>query len=691
MAYGNLGWRETRGAGKSTTTLVDRPRPAPEERPAVVAPSLTSALIPRLVVVITALYALTFAYLSIQQHLSLQTNAFDLGNMDQAVWNTWQGRILEFSNWEGGTIRLAAHVEPILLLIAQAYWIYPSPITLLVIQSVVISLGALPAFWLARAKLQHDVAALAFAAAYLLSPALEIANLADFHAVALASSFLLYAFYFAFKGWYVPFLLAAILAMSTKEQVPLTVALMGVYILIAKRNWWVGVATIAISAVWFVVAVYVVIPAFNPAGVTPYLSRYDHLGPGPREIAMRILSDPGGMLPILLGPDRVAYLQGLFEPVAYLALLSPLILLAAPDIAINVLSNFDRMYSGQAHYGAVIAPLVIISGIYGAWFLTRPIQRLDRRVGNVVLYVVAALVLVASVRAYWVEVFLPMTDHLPRVTERDRVVDEFITLIPPEAGVSASSSVNPHVAHRQRLFLFPDVRDAEYIFIDVLGNPFPIDRATQRFRIKQLVEEQKAYGVVAAHSGFVLLRKGAPNYVIPDDVISFARVAQPRGDRLDVDFGNLRLLSWELSPGTTLHGDHPYATVSTYWTVNGPLDRPYLPTLYLVKPDGGVAFTDAYPPASAWVPVERWQRGQVMRVDFPVVPLHDDRGLLALGVSTRNDKGELTGRIRATPPASGAELGADRTLVVLDELRRSQPARDTLLEKLANATNAIPR
>ena len=60
-------------------------------------------------------------------------------------------------------------------------------VALLVLQSVAIALGAIPAFLVARDHLASDVAGLAYAALWLLAPAVQGANLADFHTVALAA------------------------------------------------------------------------------------------------------------------------------------------------------------------------------------------------------------------------------------------------------------------------------------------------------------------------------------------------------------------------------------------------------------------------------------------------------------------------------------------------------------------------
>ena len=99
-----------------------------------------------------------------------------------------------------------------------------------------------------RAGSHH--AAAVFAGSYLLSPALEIANLADFHAVAFSSALLLFAFWFVYRRQYPLFWLFALLAMATKEHVPFSVFIMGLYIAFVQKNRTVGYITCGVAAVW---------------------------------------------------------------------------------------------------------------------------------------------------------------------------------------------------------------------------------------------------------------------------------------------------------------------------------------------------------------------------------------------------------------------------------------------------------
>lgn len=67
-------------------------------------------------------------------------------------------------------------------------------------------------------------------------------------------------------------------------------------------------------------------------------------------------------------------------------------------------------------------------------------------------------------------------DHLPGV--REQQIQQLIDLIPPNASVSASDDLNPHVSERQYLAVFPTTcmdpptcnRLADYIIVD-LNNP----------------------------------------------------------------------------------------------------------------------------------------------------------------------------------------------------------------------------
>src|SRR4029078_12507591 len=88
-------------------------------------------------------YAAAFSALSVLRHRAYNTGRFDLGNMVQAVWATAHGHPLRVTDLTGEQIsRLGAHFDPILVVFAPFWRLWPSPDLLLVAQAVAVALGA---------------------------------------------------------------------------------------------------------------------------------------------------------------------------------------------------------------------------------------------------------------------------------------------------------------------------------------------------------------------------------------------------------------------------------------------------------------------------------------------------------------------------------------------------------------------
>jgi uncharacterized membrane protein len=99
---------------------------------------------------------------------------------------------------------------------------------LLVLQDAAMALGALPVFLLARKHLRSERAGVAFALVYLLYPATTWTALNEFHPVALATPLLLAAIWALDEHRLVLFSAFALLAATTKEEIPLVIAGIGV-------------------------------------------------------------------------------------------------------------------------------------------------------------------------------------------------------------------------------------------------------------------------------------------------------------------------------------------------------------------------------------------------------------------------------------------------------------------------------
>src|SRR5260370_1199818 len=325
-----------------------------------------------LVALAAAIFSVYFIYLHIGRQDAYLTPAEDLGTYNQAIWNILHGpfihqticNIVSDTNCFNlnGISRFAIHFEPILLPISLSYLALPDPKTLLVLQTLVVASGAFPAFWLARLRLRHEFVAVGIAVLYLLYPALQQAEIFDFHAVTLTAALLMFTLYFMYTRRTVWLFVFAILSMACKEEIPLVIAFFGLWSILFQQRWRSGLALVGLSVAWLGVAVLVYRIA-SPTGHPLLSSRYAYLGSGPLEILRNILTHPRSLLyQHVLENTHRRYLEILLAPAAYLPLLAPWVLvLAVPSLAVNLFSSDPNPYLCRFPNSAGIVPGVIFS------------------------------------------------------------------------------------------------------------------------------------------------------------------------------------------------------------------------------------------------------------------------------------------------------------------------------------------
>jgi uncharacterized membrane protein len=326
-----------------------------------------------LLILVMVVYVVVMSHQAILRYDTFKAGAFDLGNMDQVLWNTIHGRFFQFTNqaidWYGPPTRLAIHFEPIILPLSLLYAFHADPRILLVFQTLALMSGALPVFLLTRKYLpEWPMFAALMAAAYLLSPALLGLNIFDFHPVSLATPLLLYAILALTYKRFVWFLIACVLACMCKEDIPLAVAVFGILLIWKYKLPRLGTTLIIGGLIWSFLAFKVIIPHFYPGTqANNYWYRYEALGSSPGAAVANLLIHPWLLFTTFFTMDRFFYLVNLVRSGGFLPLLAPEWLLPAlPSLAVNLLSTDPLLYSGVYHYNAAIIPFIMLAAIHGA-------------------------------------------------------------------------------------------------------------------------------------------------------------------------------------------------------------------------------------------------------------------------------------------------------------------------------------
>jgi uncharacterized membrane protein len=446
-----------------------------------------------------AFYAVLFVFASVMHFVVFEELRFDLGNMVQAIWSTLHGHVLETTTLNGHqNSRLGFHVDPFLIVLAPLFWIWSSPLLLLVVQVLAVASGALPVFWLARKHLGSPRAAAHFAFAYLLYPATQFnafTNGSDFHSVSIAIPLILYAIWFLDEDRLVPFAVVALLACATKEEIPLAVGCLGIWYAFRKGRRVAGLSIFAGGLALALFNFLWVIPHFSPTGQDPYAWRYQGVGGTPGGIAHKLFTDPVAFLQAIATGHKAVYLALLLVPFLGLWLLEPLLFLGAlPDLAINLLSNKPEQSTVLFQYTAGIVPFVIAASIFGLARYKQHAVRLSlwALAGAMAIGVYSPIsVLPGDVRAL----------GTPLVATKSHALG----LIPAGVPVSASNQLGGYLSERRYIYTFPYVRQSRWIAVDV-NDPTYGDAAGFRHFLKKY-EADKAWRVVFSSHGITVLHK----------------------------------------------------------------------------------------------------------------------------------------------------------------------------------------
>jgi len=320
-------------------------------------------------------FAVFFSYLAIRRYQTLNSHYYDLGIMNQVVYNTSRGKFLDMTNQQLGrnVNRIAIHFDPILAAFAPLYKVYASPEVLLVSQAIIIALGALAVFLIAKKIIKKNGISFLFSLSYLFYFPIQRVVIFDFHAVALATTFFLFAIYFEITKKDKLFFLFLLLALLTKEHVGLVMMFYGAYIFFFRKEKKKGVVVSLLGAVFFVVTVYFLIPYFRQS--THFAMRYfEEYGSTPSSIVLGVFRYPMVFIRSIFRQEIYDYVIRMISPMA-LSLFSPFtLLIAAPEWAINILSLNTNMRAIYFHYNSLIIPFLFYASIMGYAFLAKKIK-----------------------------------------------------------------------------------------------------------------------------------------------------------------------------------------------------------------------------------------------------------------------------------------------------------------------------
>jgi uncharacterized membrane protein len=177
-----------------------------------------------------------FSAFSILRYAAFQTNFFDLGLYSNSIWRTVNG----YDSWSSlllpSTPGHINHISPVMVLPAIAYAIVPNPITLLVLQAVVVSVAAIPLYLLGLRETRNQFVSISLSGLYLLNPGLHGIVRFDFHLESFIPLFIFLLYFSYYRPGGLMFYASTALLLSTIEYSAVLGIGMAAVFWVAKRH-----------------------------------------------------------------------------------------------------------------------------------------------------------------------------------------------------------------------------------------------------------------------------------------------------------------------------------------------------------------------------------------------------------------------------------------------------------------------
>lgn len=429
-----------------------------------------------------------YAAVSVRDHQRMMTTGFDLGIFEQAVRSYAHGH-LPVSELKGpGFPLLGDHFSPILATLAPCYRLWPSPMVLLLAQAALCALAVVPlAFWAQRTAGRATALAVAFG--YGVSWGIAQAVDFDFHEVCFAVPLLALSLTALGEGRLRTAIVWALPLLLVKEDLGLTVAVIGALVAVRGRTR-LGLAASAVGIVATLLEVLVIIPAFNQDGQFAYWNNLNLGGGTGAEPTVALHAASCGLTAVLL-----------LAPTAFLAVRSPLLWAALPTLGWRFLSNNPAFWSTRFHYSAILMPIVFAALVEAV--TTWPGGQHAARVHLATSAVVSALLLPSFPLAGLGEAATWRTG--PRIAAAHRILDD----IPDGATVAASNRLVPQLTNRATVCEFGlpyNKPDSEWIVVDTATpQGWPISGAQQARDIA--AAQAHGYQTVIDQDGYLLLHR----------------------------------------------------------------------------------------------------------------------------------------------------------------------------------------
>ena len=358
----------------------------------------------------------------------------------------------------------AVHFSPIFYLTLPIYYIFPSPVTVQLIQAAMIALPIIPIVLLGKKYQLSNWMIVGLTLIYALYPATMSGSLYDIHENCFLTFMVLLTIWFIEKNNHIGLAVSALLTCMVKEDATIMILVLGLYFIFSKRAVIRGALMSGGALVYYAVAQFII----SGYGISDFIVRFNNLfydtGKGGLfQIVYAILSNPAYALSQIVNNgntqmlEKVEYLLVMIVPIAVLLFMvkknySRLILLI-PFLLFNLITTYMylHMIHFQYNFGSIaLIMYIIIMNVKGM-----EVKRAKTLVGISLICVgimFAGTVLPSTMKYY---------GQYKSTVTRNQKYDAALNLIPKQASVTASGVLVPHLSKVLTLYDISNINEQD--------------------------------------------------------------------------------------------------------------------------------------------------------------------------------------------------------------------------------------
>ena len=487
--------------------------------------------IPFLILIV---FGLLLFFMAVANHYFFRTVTYDYGTYNFAFWDYSHFRISK-GTLTPGTF-LQDHYSFTLMYFIPLFWLFnwlTGTYTLILIQYTMILIAAWFSYKLVMMKSKDPWLGIGTLLYYFVILGRYTTMSCDSNLAVISSCMIpIFLYFFELKKFLISFIIL-ILALLSRENIPIWFVFIFIVLMLEHRKdkkiLLFSAIGILISVLYFILLFKVLIPSIETAHQQYALFNYSALGANPGEALTFIFKHP-------VEAVKMFFINHLKDPAydgikyefywvyilsgGFILFLRPKYLIwFIPIVAQKMLNDSFVRWGISTYYSIEIVTLLplsvflVLSEIKSRYFR----YGLAAAVCIITIYVTLYKLNPANCRVEW-----GANPAKERIYDKDffkapfdiKKVNKLLAIIPPDAKVSSSDRILPHISQRQFIYLFPTVEDAEYIVFSMLIDNWMLSHETNEQKRNEYLSNPN-WEIIASEYPVVLLKKiQKPNDVL---------------------------------------------------------------------------------------------------------------------------------------------------------------------------------